>query len=229
MTDPPYGINIVSHVTVKVGGDKEITFGKVTGGGLEKQVFGKVVGERGKVGGNHKAEARVYNRVIGDESTETAQKNYNIIKDFADNQIIFGGNYFTDFLPPKACWVIWDKENGDSFLADGEMAWTSFDKGMKIYRWLWNGMSRQGDRQSELKERVHPTQKPVGMLASVIKDFSQENNIVIDCFGGSGSTLIACEQTGRNCYMMELSEQYCDIIIDRWEQFTGKQAVLLNG
>lgn len=53
------------------------------------------------------------------------------------------------------------------------------------------------------------------------------NDIVVDCFGGSGSTLIACEQTNRKCYMMELSEKYCDVIIKRWEQFTNKKAIKL--
>ena len=225
LTDPPYGINIVNHRTGKIGGDKEITSGKTVGGGLEKEVFGQVVG---KLGGDHKAEARVYKKVIGDETTETAQKSYEILKQFTNNQIIFGGNYFTDFLPPKACWVVWDKDNGDSFLADGEMAWTSFDKGMKIYRWLWNGMSRQGDRETELKERVHPTQKPVGMLAEILKDFTNENETVLDLFGGSGSTLIACEQLNRNCYICELDEHYCDVIIQRWENFTGEKAKKIN-
>lgn len=213
-TDPPYGINIVKNNVGKIGGDKEITFNK-----------GQVVG---KLGGNHIAKARVYNKIINDETTETAEKSYNILKNISNNQIIFGGNYFTNFLPPKACWIIWDKDNGDSFLADGEMAWTSYDKGMKIYKWLWNGMSRQGSRNIELKERVHPTQKPVGLLANILKDFSNEKNIILDVFGGSGSTLIACEQLNRKCYMMEIDTHYIDVIIQRWENFTGEKAVLLN-
>jgi site-specific DNA-methyltransferase (adenine-specific) len=75
---------------------------------------------------------------------------------------------------------------------------------------------------------VHPTQKPVGMLADILKDFSEENDSILDCFGGSGSTLIACEQTGRTCYMAELSPEYVDVIIARWEKLTGNKAVLLT-
>lgn len=165
--------------------------------------------------------------IKGDETTETAKLNYEILKTVSENQIIFGGNYFTDFLPPKACWCVWDKQNTGNF-ADCEMAWTSFDKGAKLYHWLWNGLCRKGERSIEGAKRVHPTQKPVGMLAEIIKDFSQENDNIIDCFGGSGSTLMACEQTNRNCYMCEYEASYIDVIIDRWEKFTGQKAVKLN-
>ena len=172
--------------------------------------------------------ANTYAPIIGDETTETARKSYDIMKDVSDNQIIFGGNYFTDFLSPKACWVVWDKENTGNF-ADVELAWTSFDKGAKLYRWQWNGMVRKGDRETELVKRVHPTQKPVGMLGAILQDFTKDGTIILDLFGGSGSTLIACEQLGRKCRMMELDPHYCDVIIARWEKLTGQKAVKLEG
>ena len=206
LSDPPYGIDIVLGNTVC--GSKETSCGHVGGGKVVK--------------------VNNYIPIKGDDTTETAQENYNIISQITDNQIIFGGNYFTDFLPPKSCWCIWDKENTGNF-ADVEMAWTSFDKGAKLYRWLWNGMSRKGERSLEEKKRVHPTQKPVGMLAEILKDFSKENDNILDCFGGSGSTLMACEQLSRNCFMIEYEPHYVDVIIARWEQFTGQKAVLLNG
>lgn len=84
-------------------------------------------------------------------------------------------------------------------------------------------------REGEHEKRVHPTQKPIKMLGDVLKDFTKENDVVIDVFGGSGSTLIACEQLGRKCYMMKYDPHYCDVIIDRWEKFTGQQAELING
>lgn len=74
----------------------------------------------------------------------------------------------------------------------------------------------------------HPTEKPIAVPAMAITHSSKPGDIVLDMFGGSGSTLIACEQTGRNCYTMELDPRYVDAIIDRWETFTGKKAVLLN-
>ena len=70
---------------------------------------------------------------------------------------------------------------------------------------------------------IHPTQKPVRLAERALKMNSQKDDIVFDVFGGSGSTLIACEQMNRKCYMMELDPKYCDVIIKRWEQFTGEK------
>lgn len=75
----------------------------------------------------------------------------------------------------------------------------------------------------------HPTQKPVELAKRAINNSSYEGNIVLDLFGGSGSTLIACEATARKCYMMELDPIYVDVIVKRWEDFTGKKAKLING
>ena len=199
LTDPPYGVKAVES-----GGHND-----------------------GKKAGKQMCRDNVYMPVIGDDTTDTARANYDVALTCTKNQIIFGGNYFTDFLPPSRCWIVWDKKVAGSF-ADGELAWTSFDRNLKIYEFMWSGMRRQGDRTVEGKTRVHPTQKPVGMLADILKDFSEEKDSVLDCFGGSGSTLIACEQLNRKCFMMELDPHYCDVIIQRWENFTGKKAVLLD-
>ena len=83
-------------------------------------------------------------------------------------------------------------------------------------------------REGEHEKRVHPTQKPVRMLGDILKDFTKENDNVLDVFGGSGSTLIACEQLKRKCFMMELDEHYCEVIIQRWESLTGKKAELIK-
>ena len=74
----------------------------------------------------------------------------------------------------------------------------------------------------------HPTMKPLELIGNELKISSIENSNVVDLFGGSGSTLIACEQLNRNCYMMELDPKYIDVIIKRWEKFTGQKAVKLN-
>lgn len=75
----------------------------------------------------------------------------------------------------------------------------------------------------------HPTMKPVELIAYLIKNSSKRDEIILDLFGGSGSTLIACEQLNRKCYLMELDPKYCDVIVDRWEKFTNQKAELLNG
>ena len=114
----------------------------------------------------------------------------------------------------------------DFYNTEAEMAWTSFSKGgIKVFKFLWNGLSREGNRKDELKGRVHPTQKPVGLFCNIFERFDGFK-IIYDGFGGSGSTLIACEKTGRNCLMMELAPEYCDVIIKRWQDFTGEQAKL---
>lgn len=207
LTDPPYGISVVS-VNNKIGG-------------------GKIVSVNNKTGGGKIVDCNEYIPIKGDETTDTARENYHIINALSKNQIIFGGNYFTDFLSPSRCWAVWDKENTGNF-ADAELAWTSFDKGVRLYHWLWNGLCRKGDRDTEGIKRIHPTQKPVGMLIDILNDFSKVGDNVIDCFGGSGSTLIACEKTKRNCFMMEYEPHYIDVIIERWEKITGKKAVLIN-
>lgn len=78
------------------------------------------------------------------------------------------------------------------------------------------------------RSELHPTMKPIGLLAHLIKNSSQQGENVLDLFGGSGSTMIACEQLNRNCYMMELDPHFVDVIIDRWEQFTGQKAILIT-
>ena len=74
---------------------------------------------------------------------------------------------------------------------------------------------------------MHPTQKPIKLCTDIINDYSNDNDVILDLFGGSGSTLIACEQLNRKCYMMELDPHYIDVIIQRWENFTGKKAIKL--
>lgn len=77
-------------------------------------------------------------------------------------------------------------------------------------------------------EYIHPTQKPVALIRRAIENSSDINDIVLDLFGGSGSTMIACEHTNRRCYMMELDPHYVEVIIQRWESLTSQKAILLN-
>ena len=199
MTDAPYGVSAVNSE-------------------------GTVIG----YGENHLAERGKYAPIIGDDTTKTAQQAYDLLSQICDKLILWGGNYFLDFLPASDGWLIWDKrgESGiRSNFADGEMAWCSFHTPVRIYHQLWNGMIREGEHE----KRVHPTQKPIKMLSEILQDFSKENEVILDVFGGSGSTLIACEQLNRKCYMCELDPHYCSVIIDRWESLTGQKAIKING
>lgn len=96
----------------------------------------------------------------------------------------------------------------------------------------WNSDRKQTtvlnfDRPS--KNIEHPTMKPISLFSYQIENNTIKGENVLDLFGGSGTTLMACEQNGRNAYLMELDPRYVDVIINRWEQYTGKEAELLNG
>lgn len=192
LTDPPYGISIVSS--------------------------------SGNVGGGNVVKTRKYLPVKNDETTETALKAIELAKEITKNQIIFGGNYFSEALSSSPCWLVWDKQNTGNF-ADCELAWTSFKTAIRKFEWMWNGLARQGIRAEEGKERIHPTQKPVGLLAEILEKYSQPNQTVLDMFGGSGSTLIACEKTNRICTIVEYEPAYVDLIVKRWQEYTGQKAV----
>ena len=135
--------------------------------------------------------------------------------------------------PELGSWFIWDKYSDLERvgLLDGklgsafETCWSKAKHARELVRVLvTTNYTARGD-----ETRVHPTQKPVELAAWFISRFSKSNNLIVDLFGGSVSTLIACEQTNRVCYMMELDPKYCDVIIARWEKLTGETAVLVEG
>ena len=165
-------------------------------------------------GGKH------YMPVIGDTCTDMAEEHYRIARTLTNRQIFGGGQNFTRFLPPSCGWIFWDKCKNTPALSfgDGELAWSNFGTKIKKYAFKWNGNVRDGDPR--VNEKVHPNQKPVELHAHILEDFSHEGDVILDCFGGSGTTLIACEITGRTCLMMELSPDYCDVIINRYNTLT---------
>jgi len=158
--------------------------------------------------------ARYKTDIIGDDNTDVARDSFNLIYSLYDcKQIWWGANYYSEFLPSAEGWIVWDKNNGGSDQTDCELAWTNFRSVCRLYK-----------KASEKRNRIHPTQKPVELFLWSIEKFKVEFNIVLDVFLGSGSTLIAAEKLKRKCYGMELDEKYCDVIIERWEQFTGQTA-----
>lgn len=170
-----------------------------------------------------------YKEVLGDESTDTAVKAISILRQISKNQIIWGGNYYASHLPDSSCWVVWNKETGLFSTADCELAWTSFPKAVRMYTWRWSGNGKRDDEGDGVQVNcIHPTQKPVGLMERLLEDWSDKTQTVIDLFGGSGSTLIACEKRGQKCYMMERDEEYVSMIIDRWEKKFEKKAWKIN-
>lgn len=112
------------------------------------------------------------------------------------------------------------------FSKQGEKIWNNSLKPTEIYKKYYISQSKIGRIEAGTDE--HPTIKPQQLLQDKIKISSNKNGYVLDLFGGSGSTLIACEQTERKCLIMEYNPKYIDVIIDRWEKFTGEKAIKLN-
>lgn len=182
-----------------------------------------VVGKNGKVGGGNLAKNGVYAPIAGDESIDVAIEAINVIKILTPKvQVIWGGNYYANALDNVASWIVWDKRGdmASNNFADCELAWCSAGSPARIYKQVWSGMIKEG----ESGKRVHPTQKPVKLAEWCIEQYGKGCDTVLDLFCGSGSTLIACETTGRSGRMMELSPHYCDVIVKRWMDFTGKIA-----
>ena len=187
-TDPPYGVHIIRKGSI--GGDKPF----------------------GKNGFDSVIKAGVYPEMVGDDSPKTALAGYEVCKSLkAPIILLWGGNHFAHLLPPTRCWVVWDKETDGNF-ADGEIAWCSAPKSVRIFRHKWSGMlkaSEHGER------RAHPTQKPCALARWAFEEFIPSGRVVLDSFAGSGSTAVAAEQTGRVSFNAEISPAYCAVTLER--------------
>lgn len=197
LTDPPYGIKTHGAYHVNKGAKEELL---------------KKYRERDK--------QTYFKHIKGDKNINIARQHYELIKDFKAQKIIWGGNYFTDFLPPSKCWLVWNKEQTLLNHAAAELAYTSFNAPVKVYKHHWSGWQKEGSRFLNPSPALHLSQKPVELHMRILEDFSKEGDVILDCFGGSGTTLIACEQVNRKCLMMEISPEYCEIIINRWEKLS---------
>lgn len=161
--------------------------------------------------------------IKGDDDNTVAIDSFNLTYSlFECPQVWWGANYYSSSLPDSECWLVWDKNNGESDQTDAELAWTNF-----------RSVVRKFTQASEKTNRVHPTQKPASLVKWVFDKSKSEIRNVYDPFLGSGTTLIACEQLGRVCYGQELDEKYMDVIVQRWVNYmkdAGKEyKVLRNG
>lgn len=131
------------------------------------------------------------------------------------NQVIFGGNYFTDRIPPSSCWIVWDKQNTGNF-ADCELAYTSFKTAVRTFKYRWNGFQQGIIANKKLNEkRVHPTQKPVPLMEWIIANYTKPGDLILDPFMGSGTTGVACANFGRNFIGVEKVREFFDVASDR--------------
>lgn len=177
------------------------------------------VNEKGHIGGGQGVTK--FKKVMNDDKEFDAS----FLIGLADKHIIWGGNYFAHKLPKSGRWLVWDKLRGEGLtLSDCELAWTDIDGVIvRKYAVQWDGFRRVEREQ----ERIHQNQKPIQLLTRIFDDVKFES--CLDLFGGSGSTLIACEKTKRRCFMMELDPHYIDVIVTRWCKYTGVTEIKKNG
>lgn len=197
-TDPPYGIDVQTDWSA-----------------TNNMIHGKL------------AMSKNHSKIIGDQKTFNAE----FVLKMAKEVFLFGANYYAHSLPQnEGSWIVWDKrldEKYDAVLGSCfELAWSKQKHKQEIARIQWVGV--YGVKDDLKGSRQHPTQKPVQLAEWFFNKWGNETKTVIDLFLGSGSTLIACEKTNRTCFGMELDEHYCSVIIERWQQFTGKKAELLK-
>ncbi len=167
------------------------------------------------------ATAKSYKPVIGDDAPFDMTK---VPVPNCEEQFWFGAEWYRGTIPPVGgSWLVWDKRNelnDEAFGSMFEACWSKVRHRRIIFRYNWQGYAAK--ESNELRE--HPTQKPVALIADMMTRWSNAGGIVLDPFAGSGTTLIAAEQTGRICHAVELDPGYCDVIVTRWETATGKTA-----
>lgn len=200
-TDPPYGMNL----------DTDFNSQSWSGSGNAST-------------SNPKQKGKTYKPVIGDDKDFDPSPIFEMFGETAEI-FIWGADYYYQRLPPGGTFMVWDKNNGnegaDRMIGSGfEFCWTKKKHKKSMCRIFYRGTF------GEDKKRIHPTQKPVSLAKWFFERWGKEAKLIWDGYLGSGSTLIACEKTGRKCYGLEIDCHYVDIIVKRWQEFTGKKARL---
>lgn len=174
--------------------------------------------------GQKLGKSQAYGAVLNDHNGQVAKDAFALAVSMKVPELYFwGANHYSSCLPDSSCWIVWDKQGGKSVTyADCELCYTNIDKPVRMFTHIWDGFRRDTEKG---EKRVHANQKPVGLFVDIWAKFNM-GQVVLDMFGGSGSTLLAAEKTDRVCYMGELDPRYCDVIIKRWQDFTGQQATL---
>ena len=134
----------------------------------------------------------------------------------SQNQIVWGGNYFSDRLPSSRCWLYWQKLMGGDF-SDGELAWTSFDKVVKEFTHC-----------NKYPGKIHPTQKPVALYKWLLANYAKPGDLILDTHVGSASSLIACYDLGFDAVGFELDEDYYRESAERLEQHKSQLNLFID-
>ena len=195
-------------------------YGDVTKGGY---ITGK---SQGGVGPHPKHDAEMW------EQPKTGQEYFDELFRVSKNQIIFGGNYFTrEIARDSQCWIVWDKCHPEGIkFADAELAWTSFDRATRIFRFMWNGMCQgtpgngakmQGNKALN-EVRIHTAQKPVELYRWIFREFAQPGNKILDTHLGSGSSRVAAYDAGLDFVGYEIVSKIFNKQEQRFEAYAAQ-------
>ena len=130
---------------------------------------------------------------------------FNELKRVANDLIVWGGNYFADHLQSSSCWIVWDKKNEGTTMADCELAYTTFITATRKFSYMWSGFYKQ-----KPETRIHPTQKPIALYKWLLQNYAKPGWTIFDSHVGSGSLRIACHDLG-------FDFEGCEIDKDYWE------------
>lgn len=172
--------------------------------------FDNIYEKRGGTQAKTEATAKRFYKAKGWDNVRLGKEYFDLMFKVSKNQIIFGGNYYTDYLPPTASWIVWDKRCDDKMrndFGDCELAWCS--KGVaRVFHYLYQGML-QGDMKNK-DDRFHPTQKPTQLISKLITYYTKENDLILDPFMGSFTTAVCCHRLQRRFIGAELDKEYYD-------------------
>jgi len=145
--------------------------------------------------------------VTGWDSKVLTANAFRLLFRLGDNHIIWGGNYFTKYLPPSPHWLIWDKKNPNLSFAECELAWVAKGRRTRIYQ-LFSGFGG----------KMHPTEKPLPLMLWCVENYSRPDDLILDPFCGSGTTCVAAKMLGRKYIGIDISNDYCNIARQRLEE-----------
>ncbi len=176
------------------------------------------IGESGKTNKTRgkQAVAKDYKSFHGDDLKSPDVEYFQELMRVSKNQIIWGANHYISKIPyDSSCWIVWDKQNGETDFADCELAWTSFKTAVRKFEFRWQGMLQGNMKAKEI--RIHPTQKPIALYKWLLTNYAEEGDKILDTHVGSASSLIACHDLGFDAVGFELDTDYYQLSSERLE------------
>ena len=156
-------------------------------------------------------------------NTVPDQVYFNELFRITENQIVWGANYYTEFLPPRNSWIVWDKSRDwkNQKLSEGELAWTSFNVPLRFARFTWNGFVTCEPRYGQ-----HPHEKPVSLYQWLLQEYSRPGKRILDTHLGSGSSAIAAYYFGCNFVGCEIDTKYYQATVERFKEATRQLSLI---